>query len=91
MRVTTKGQVTIPKHVRDQLGIGPGSEVAFELAVDKAYLRKVEEVLSPEERQKRFEQVLTQLRKTMGTATSGLTTDEIMDMTRGPFDDLDPD
>ena len=29
MRVTTKGQVTIPKHIRDHLGIGPGSEVEF--------------------------------------------------------------
>ncbi|RWK37653.1 MAG: AbrB/MazE/SpoVT family DNA-binding domain-containing protein [Mesorhizobium sp.] len=33
MRVTTKGQVTIPKEIRDRLGIGPGSEVEF-LATD---------------------------------------------------------
>ena len=29
MRVTSKGQVTIPKEVRDKLGIHPGSEVGF--------------------------------------------------------------
>ena len=29
-RVTTKGQVTIPKEVREALGIEPGDEVAFE-------------------------------------------------------------
>lgn len=29
MRVTTKGQVTIPKEIRDRLGIEPGSEVEF--------------------------------------------------------------
>ena len=29
MRVTSKGQVTIPKDIRDRLGIGPGSEVEF--------------------------------------------------------------
>lgn len=31
MRVTAKGQVTIPLRVRRALGIGPGSEVEFEL------------------------------------------------------------
>ena len=29
MRVTSKGQVTIPKEIRDHLGIVPGSEVDF--------------------------------------------------------------
>ena len=29
MRVTTKGQVTIPKEIRDRLRIVPGSEVDF--------------------------------------------------------------
>lgn len=29
-RVTTKGQVTIPKEVREELGIRPGDEVIFE-------------------------------------------------------------
>ena len=28
-RVTTKGQVTIPKEIRDELGIEPGDEVTF--------------------------------------------------------------
>ncbi|MHB1467814.1 MAG: AbrB/MazE/SpoVT family DNA-binding domain-containing protein, partial [Solirubrobacteraceae bacterium] len=31
MRVTQKGQVTIPLEVRRTLGIEPGSEVEFEL------------------------------------------------------------
>jgi AbrB family looped-hinge helix DNA binding protein len=31
MRVTQKGQVTIPKRVREELGISAGSEVRFEL------------------------------------------------------------
>jgi AbrB family looped-hinge helix DNA binding protein len=29
VRVTTKGQVTIPKKIRDALGIEPGDELAF--------------------------------------------------------------
>ena len=32
--VTSKGQVTIPKPVRDRLNIKPGSQVDFELAPD---------------------------------------------------------
>jgi AbrB family looped-hinge helix DNA binding protein len=29
-RITTKGQVTIPKEIREPLGIEPGDEIAFE-------------------------------------------------------------
>jgi len=34
VRVTSKGQVTIPQHVRRRLGIEPGTEVDFEVADD---------------------------------------------------------
>jgi antitoxin PrlF len=71
--VTSKGQVTIPKPVRDRLGINPGSKVDFEVAEDgRAFLRPVgKRKLKPS----RFERM-------RGTATSGLTTDEIMTLTR---------
>ena len=71
--VTRKGQVTIPKPVRDRLGIHPGSKVDFEVAEDgRAFLRRVgKRRLKPS----RFERM-------RGTATSGLTTDEIMTLTR---------
>ena len=40
--VTSKGQVTIPKQVRDRLGIKPGSKVDFEVAEDgRAFLHRV--------------------------------------------------
>jgi AbrB family looped-hinge helix DNA binding protein len=72
--VTRKGQVTIPKPVRDRLGISTGTKVDFELAEDgRAFLRRVgKRVVKPS----RFERL-------RGTATSGLTTDEIMALTRG--------
>ncbi len=38
--VTSKGQVTLPKQIRDALGIQPGSEVEFELEDGRAILRK---------------------------------------------------
>ncbi|WP_182087114.1 AbrB/MazE/SpoVT family DNA-binding domain-containing protein [Aureimonas sp. ME7] len=40
MRVTEKGQVTIPKPIRDKLGIGPGSEVEFVSRADRVFLEK---------------------------------------------------
>jgi AbrB family looped-hinge helix DNA binding protein len=36
MKVTEKGQVTIPQPVREALGIGQGSEVEFEVKGDHA-------------------------------------------------------
>lgn len=37
--VTSKGQVTIPKALRQQLGLGRGSRVCFELVGDHIELR----------------------------------------------------
>lgn len=71
--VTSKGQVTIPKPVRDRLGINPGSKVDFEIAEDgRAFLRRVGKRAV---KASRFERM-------RGTATSGLTTDQIMALTR---------
>jgi AbrB family looped-hinge helix DNA binding protein len=41
-RVTTKGQVTIPKEIRDELGIEPGDEVTFERTPSGYEIRKEE-------------------------------------------------
>ena len=71
--VTSKGQVTIPKEIRDLLGIGPGSAVEFSL--DEAG-RVVVEKIGGERPKSRFEAL-------RGMAGPGLTTDEIMALTRG--------
>jgi antitoxin PrlF len=71
--VTTKGQVTIPKPVRDRLGIKPGNAVEFQLAPDgNVVLVK----RGASRRHSRFEAL-------RGRAGKGLTTDEIMALTRG--------
>jgi AbrB family looped-hinge helix DNA binding protein len=41
-RVTTKGQVTIPKEIREALGIEPGDEIAFEEVESGYRIRKKE-------------------------------------------------
>ena len=71
--VTTKGQVTIPKPIRDRLGIVPGDTVAFELAPDGRIVLVKAGRARPVSR---FEAL-------RGRAGAGLSTDEIMALTRG--------
>ncbi|WP_421577914.1 AbrB/MazE/SpoVT family DNA-binding domain-containing protein [Shinella sp. M31] len=70
--VTSKGQVTIPKAVRDFLGIGPGSKVEFRRAGDG---KVIVVPLGKNRPVSRFEQL-------RGHAGAGMTTDEIMALTR---------
>lgn len=71
--VTAKGQVTIPKAVRDLLGIGPGSQVDFRRAADGSIvLVRIDRNLPP-----------SRFAKLRGHAGKGLDTDAIMALTRG--------
>lgn len=86
MRVTRKGQVTIPKSIRDKLGIGPGSEVEFVDHGDGGVgLRAVQD--SVEDRAARFRDWLDQVRGTIDLGEK--TVDELMLDMRGPRDDID--
>ena len=68
--------MTIPKPVRDLLGITPGSAVAFELAADgRIVLVRVDPNGAAERPTSRF----ARLRSDSG---QGLTTDQIMTLTR---------
>ncbi len=73
MRVTEKGQVTIPKELRDALGIGAGTEVQFELRKDTIVLSKSDRGPS------RGRQLAERLK---GRGDVAMTTDEIMALTR---------
>ena len=82
MRVTSKGQVTIPQDVRNALGITPGTEVRIERVADHAEIRSV----GPSESARRHGEELVAL--LIGQAPEGVTTDEVMGMTRDyPEDD----
>jgi AbrB family looped-hinge helix DNA binding protein len=90
MRVTTKGQVTIPKDIRDELGIVPGAEVEFVRTGDGVIrLVAVDGELSAEERKKRFLEALDRMAGTIDLG--GMTTDEYMEFIRGPREDLNFD
>ena len=73
MRVTEKGQVTIPKALRDALGIGAGTEVEFERRRDVIMVRKANVATS------RGHRLAERLR---GRGDVAMTTDEIMALTR---------
>lgn len=72
MRVTEKGQVTIPQSIRNALGIAPGTEVAFELQGDHAVVKRVVQT----------EVVAERLEQYAGSADAGMSTDEILALTR---------
>jgi antitoxin PrlF len=72
-KVTTKGQVTIPKAIRDHLELKPGSEVRFRYGPNREIVLERADGVRP---QSRFEKLL-------GHAGPGPTTDEMMKMLRG--------
>ena len=75
MRLTSKGQVTIPQKFRRQFGLKARTEVIFEARADGVLIR-----LAATERVKALKVVLKKVR---GSANGELSTDEIMRLTRG--------
>lgn len=75
MRVTSKGQVTIPKAIREAAGIQPGSEVDF--AVDEGIVTVRRSSAQPTP----GEELVEQLRS--GREHFSMSTEEIMALTRG--------
>jgi len=74
MRITSKGQVTIPRDIRDRYGLLPHTEVEFVAEGETVFLRK------SDGENHRLRAWLDQAR---GSADIKMTTDEIMSLTRG--------
>lgn len=76
MRITSKGQVTIPVAIREKAGLLPHTEVEFELDGEHVRIVRVE----PHDRQSRGARLVANVR---GRGDGTLSTDEIMALTRG--------
>jgi AbrB family looped-hinge helix DNA binding protein len=75
MRVTSKGQVTIPQKIRDRFGLLPETEVEFCVEGNAVRLVKI----AGKRGRGRGETVVRRLR---GTANVKMSTDEILALTR---------
>jgi len=74
MRITSKGQVTIPQDIRERYGLLPHTEVEFVVAGESVVLRKADG------ENHRMRSWLDQAR---GSADIKMSTDQIMALTRG--------
>ena len=73
MRITSKGQVTIPLAIRQEAGLLPDCEVEFEIKGNRVFLRRMGG------RATRGERVIQRMR---GRGSVKMRTDEIMALTR---------
>jgi AbrB family looped-hinge helix DNA binding protein len=76
MRLTSKGQVTIPQAIREELGLLPGTAVEFETQGDAVLMRKS----TRPSRQSRGRAIVEHAR---GRGNRRYTTDQLMRMMRG--------
>ena len=74
MRITSKGQLTIPREIRLRLGLQPGTEVELDVVENTVRIRKVAGHPG------RGREVVDRFR---GRAATRLTTDQILTLTRG--------
>ncbi len=80
--LTTKGQVTIPKPLRDYLGLSPGDTVRFEYTDDGAV-----RIVAPRKPGQGKGSKASRFSALRGTRKTGVSTDEIMNLLRGYGDD----
>ena len=76
MRITSKGQITIPMDIREKLGLLPSTEVEFEIDRDAVRVKKAT-------KPRRLDRGRALIEHMRGRGTRRITTDEIMKLTRG--------
>jgi AbrB family looped-hinge helix DNA binding protein len=76
--LTSKGQVTIPKHIRDSLSLEPGCKLIFDVNKDGELVLRPESPRRPD----RFDRAVGAAEIKLGCST-----DEYMEFLRGYFDD----
>ena len=74
MRITSKGQVTIPQAIREKYGLLPDTDVEFVIAGGRVTIAPV-----PSKGHDRGSKAVARLR---GSASTGMSTDEILALTR---------
>ncbi len=79
MRITSKGQVTIPKKLRREEGLLPGAEVEF-VRKDGLIVLRPRVDTKPSKRQA---EIRAHLERWHGSIDPGWTTEKVMDLTRG--------
>ena len=80
MRITTKGQVTIPAHIREKAGFLPNTEVDF-LYEGRGRVRLMRATKSKRTSKPTRGELL--VKRLTGSGDVKMTTDEIMALTRG--------
>ena len=82
MRITSKGQVTIPQHIREELGLHPNTEVEFSVEDGRAVLNPNADPLSPGEK-------LVKHIRASGTGKMIMSSKELMALLPDEPDELD--
>lgn len=73
MKISTKGQITIPINIRSKLGMLPNTEISFVLHKDGVFIKK---------EKNSNQRGIKLIRQLSGKSTSNMSTDEIMKLTR---------
>lgn len=77
MRITSRGQITIPRDIRERLGLLPGADLELEVEGDEVRLRRRPAAAG------RGKRLVEHMR---GRLRGGMRTDEVMALTRGEDD-----